>query len=44
MVESIGLGPRRAGFVPGQYLIQGIMQNHDKNWAESLSLLECVKA
>lgn len=41
MVESFGMGPRRAGFVPGQYLMQGIMQNDDKNWAESLSSSVC---
>ena len=29
-MENFGIGPRPADFVPGQYLIQGIIQNHGK--------------
>lgn len=42
MVEGFDMGPRHAGFVLGQYLIQGIMQNNDKNWVKSLSSSECI--
>lgn len=30
MMENFGIGPRPAVFVPGQYLIQAIMQIHGK--------------
>ena len=29
-MENFGIGPRPAYFVPGQYLIQGIIQNRGK--------------
>lgn len=40
-MENFGIGPMSPGFVPGRYVVQGIMQHCGKT-AESLSSAEDV--